>query len=135
MWVFSKYKKKLEKQFKKAEIDRVQLNFTCDVGLVARLKLLAKYLDTPIYPLAEHILELGMIEIAAILEDTALTELLQRHLLQEHLLVRQLNPMDRHASDRVKRIDNALKLLELIEYKAGDVEAVERIIDRLLEEA
>ena len=64
MWIFRKYKKKLEKQYKKDEINRTQLNFTCDVGLIARLKLLANHLDTPFYPLAEHILELGMSEIA-----------------------------------------------------------------------
>ena len=135
MWKLRKYKKKLEKKYKKDRIHRSQLNFTCDIRLIARLKLLAKYLDTPFYPLAEHVLELGMIEVAAKLQDSTLTELLQRHILEEHLRVGHLDPLDGHVSERAKRIDNALKLLQLVEYKAGSVEAVEQIIDRLLKEA
>ena len=135
MWILRKYKKKLEKRFKEGEVKRVQLNFACNVGLIARLKLLAKYLDTPLYPLAEHVLELGMSEVAVNLSDASLTEMLQRHLLKEHLLVGQLNPLDRHVSDRAKRIDSAMKFLRLVEAKAGSVEAVEEIIDRILKEA
>ena len=133
--MFKKYKKKLEKLFKREEIGRKQLNFACDVSLIARLKLLARYLDTPFYPLAEHVMELGISEITVNIQDRALTELLQRHLLKEYLLVGQLNPVDRHVSERARRIDNALKFLKLIEYKAGSVEAVEQIIERILKEA
>jgi hypothetical protein len=133
--MFKKYKKKLEKLFKREEIGRKQLNFACDVGLITRLKLLATYLETPFYPLAEHILELGMSEVAVISSDSTLTENLQRHLLKEHLLVGQLNPVDGHVSERARRIDNALRFLKLVEYKAGSVEAVEQIIDRMLKEA
>ena len=133
--MFKKYKKKLEKQYKKDEINRVQLNFTCDVSLIARLKLLATYLETPFYPLAEHVLELGISEIAVKIQDRALTEGLQRHILKEHLLVAHLDPVDRHISERARRIDNALKFLKLIEYKAGSVEDVEEIINRILKEA
>ena len=95
---------------------------------------MAEYLETPFYPLAEHTLELGMSEIATMIQDSTLTELLQRHLLKEHLLVEQLNPLDKHVSERAKRIDNALRFLKLIEVKADSVEAVEQIIDRLLKE-
>ncbi|MFC1971748.1 hypothetical protein ACFLV0_07520 [Chloroflexota bacterium] len=135
MWILKKYKKKLEKQFKREQFTRCQLNFTCDVGLIAHLKLLAMYLETPFYPLAEHVLELGISEIGISIQDKALTELLQRHLLKEHLLVGQLNPVDRSISERAKRIDNALKFLKFIEQKAGSVEAVEHIIERFAREA
>jgi len=114
---------------------RKQLNFSCDVGLIAKLKLLADYLDTPIYPLAEHVLELGMSDIAISVQDKTLTEGLKRHILKEHLLVRQLNPVNRHVSERARRIDNALNFLKLIEDKKGSVEAVQQIINQLLEEA
>ena len=133
--MFKKYKKKLEKLFKREEIGRKQLNFTCDFGIIERLKLLTRYLDTPFYPLAEHVLELGMSDIAATIRDSALIELLQRHLLREHLLVGELKPTDRHVSARARRISSALKFLELIESKTGSVEAVEQIIDRMLKEA
>jgi hypothetical protein len=133
--MFKKYKKKLEKLFKREDIGRKQLNFACDVRLITQLKLLATYLETPFYPLAEHILQLGMSEVAVTLSDSTLTENLQRHLLKEHLLVAQLNPVDSHVSERAGRIDNALKFLKLVEHKAGNVEAVEQIIDRFLREA
>ena len=133
--MFKKYKKKLEKLFKREEIGRKQLNFACDVGLIERFKLLATYLDTPFYPLAEHVLELGMSEVAVSLNDVSLTEILQRHLLEEHLLVGQLNPADRYVSERAKRIDNAMKFLKLVEDKACSIEAVKQIIDRILKEA
>ena len=132
--MFEKYRKKLEKRYKKDNINRAQLNFTCDVGLIARLKLLATYLETPFYPLAEHVLELGISEIAVKIQDSALTELLQRHILKEHLLVAHLDSVDRHVSERARRIDNALKFLKLIEHKAGNPEAVEQIISRILKE-
>jgi hypothetical protein len=132
--MFGKYKKKLEKRYKKKESDRLQLNFVCDVGLVARLRLLAKYLDTPIYPVAEHVIELGMSEVAATLLDSALVERLQRHLLQEHLLVGELDPEDRSTSVRADRIRDAFRLLELIELKAGGHDAVVATIERLMSE-
>ena len=133
--ILRKYIKKLEKRHKKESIDRRQLNFTCDVNLITGLKLLAKYLDIPFYPLAEHVLELGISEISVKVQDSALTELLQRHLVKEHLLVRQLNPLDSHVSDRARRIDSALRFLRLIEHKAGSVEAAKQIIDRMLKGA
>ena len=133
--MFKKYKKKLEKLFKREEIGRKQLNFACDAGLITRLKLLATYLETPFYPLAEHVLQLGMSDLAVELSDSTLTENLQRHLLEGHLLVGQLDPVDSHVSERARRIDNVLKFLKLVEDKAGSIEVVEQIIDRFLREA
>ena len=111
------------------------MNFACDVSLITGLKLIAKYLDTPFYPLAEHVMELGMSEIATTIQDRALTELLQRHILKEHLLVKDLSPVERHVSERARRVNNALKFLKVIEHKAGSVEDVEQIIERILKEA
>ena len=125
--MFRKYKKKLEKLFKREEIGRKQLNFACDINLIARLKLLASYLDIPLYPLAEHVLELGISEITVIVKDKALTESLQRHLLEDHLLVGRLNPADKHTSDRATRIENALNFLNLIESKSGNLEDTKRV--------
>lgn len=92
---------------------------------LARLKLFVHYLDTPLYPLAEHILELGMSEIKVIIQDRALIEVLQRHLLKGHLLVGQFDPEDRHVSERAERISDTLKILKLVRDKAGSVEAIE----------
>jgi hypothetical protein len=133
--MFKKYKKKLEKLFKREEIGRKQLNFACDVRLITRLKLLATYLETPFYPLAEHVLQLGMSEVLTCAQDEALKVKLQYHLLQQHLLVTQLDSVDSHVSERARRIDNALDFLNFVEHKAGSVEAVEQIIGRILKEA
>jgi hypothetical protein len=133
--MFKEYKKKLEKLFKREEIGRKQLNFACDVRLITRLKLLATYLETPFYPLAEHILQLGMAEVLTCAQDEALKVNLQHHLIQQHLLVGQLDPVESLVSERAGRIDNALKFLKLVEQKAGSVEAVEQIIGRILKEA
>ena len=59
----------------------------------------------------------------------------QRHLLQKHLHAGQLDLVKGHVSDRARRVDSALKLLGLVEAKAGSIEAVEGIIDRMLKEA
>ena len=94
MRIFKKYRKKLEKQYQKDRVTRCQLNFTCDISLIARLKLLAMYLHSPFYPLAEHALELGISEIRVKIQDSALTEALQRHLLKEHLSVKDLSRVE-----------------------------------------
>ena len=112
----------------------MQLNFVCDAGLIARLKLLARYLESPTYPLAEHVIELGMSEVAAMLIDDALKERLQRHLMQEHLLIDALDPEDRSTSVRAERIHDALRLLELIELKGGGHDVVVASIERLMSE-
>ena len=134
MLIFSRYKSRLEKRYKKDKIGRVQLNFTCDVTLITRLKLLAKYLDTPCYPLAEHCLELGIGEIAVKAKDKALIEVLQRHLLKEHLLVKDLSAIETHVSERARRVNNALKFLKLIEPKAGNPDTIEQIVDHMRKE-
>jgi len=99
--------------------NRVQLDFACDVRLVARLKLLARYLDTPCYLLAEHALEVGLGEVRASIEDRALTELLQRHLLERHLLVGELGPVPTATSARAARIERAMELLDLVDRQGG----------------
>ena len=60
---------------------------------------------------------------------------MKRHLLENHLLVKGLNPMDRHVALRAKRINNALKLLGLIELQAAKLETVESALDKLIREA
>lgn len=65
MHMIKRYKKKLEKLFTGEELHRKQLNFTCDIQLITRLKLLSVYLNTPLYPLLEHVIELGINDIAS----------------------------------------------------------------------
>lgn len=129
-----RYKKRLEKRFTQ-QIGRKQLNVMCDNRLILQLKALASYLEIPIYPLCEHVLQLGLAEVLTGIEDEALKENLERHLLQDHLLVKELQAMDETTSRRALRLRNTMKLLDLIELKAGSPEAVREIIARLVEEA
>ena len=97
-----RYKKRLEQRFTQQN-GRTQLNFTCDNELVLGLKALAQHLEIPIYPLAEHILQLGMAEVLTSIGDKALRENLQRHLLQDHLLVKELKRYQ-HMDSRISPV-------------------------------
>ena len=125
-----RYKKRLERRFTQQN-GRTQLNFMCDNKLVLGLKALARHLEIPIYPLAEHILQLGMAEVLTSIEDEALMENLQRHLLQEHLFVKDLKTSSELISRRALRLQNAVRFLELIETRSSP-EAQREIIEELM---
>ena len=117
MRFLQRYKKKLERKFS-PQIERQGFNFQCDVTLANKVRLLATWLECPVYVVAEHLLELGMAEMGVMLLDDALTEHLQRHLLEEHLLVKHLDPEHETVSERVLRLQNAMEFLELYESRA-----------------
>lgn len=122
------------KKFTK-EIGRQQFNVVLDRRVILALKSIASDLQIPLYPLCEHLLQLGLSEVLTIVEDEAQKEILQRHLLEDHLLVKELQPMNEPISKRALRIKNALRWLSLIEAKCGSVEEVKRIIDKVIYEA
>ena len=92
---------------------------------------MAATLGCPIYPLAEHVLELGLHELVVILGDESLKEELQRHLLQDHLMVTELAPEHEAASQRAERLRNALTLLRLYEVAGVPVEEITEVLDAL----
>ena len=103
----------------------------CDNKLVLGLKALAQHLEIPIYPLAEHILQMGMAEVITGIEDEAFIEDLQRHLLQDHLLVKELKPSSELISRRALRLQNSVRFLELIETRSSP-EAQREVIEKLM---
>ncbi|MFC2019305.1 hypothetical protein ACFLU4_05035 [Chloroflexota bacterium] len=127
-----RYKKKLEKRFSK-QVARVQCNFVCDSRIAQRLRGLARRLEVPIYVLAEHILQLGLQEVLAIMDDEALHERLCRHLVQDHLLCPATKPETEPVSRRAQRIGSTLMLLKLLEVRTSPEEQ-QQIIQGLIGE-
>jgi hypothetical protein len=110
-----RYKRKLERHFNRKEGNRHQFNFSCDRNIAMAIKLMAKSLGTPIYPLCEHLLQLGSAEVVALMEDPALRERLCRHLLERHLMVPAVVPELEPVSRRAMRFKNAMNFLELLD--------------------
>ena len=110
---------------------RRQFNFPCDSRLRLTVKALAASLGCPIYVLAEHVMDLGLQELAVILRDETLKEKLQRHLLQEHLLVTGLPPEHGTVSQRAERLRNCLEFLWLYEVTGVPFEEIAEALDAL----
>ena len=126
-----RYKKRIQKKFE--SISRVQVNFMCDNQLATRLKVLAHALEVPIYPLIEHLLQLGLSEAAIIATDEALRERFCHHLVEDHLLTPATKPESEPISKRALRLQNAIRLLELLENRSSP-QAQREVILRLMEE-
>ena len=126
-----RYKRKLEKRFGQ-DISRKQLNFACDERLILLLKILAKELEVPIYTLAEHLLQLGGSEVAILMEDEELRNQLCHHLAKHHLSEPEVRLQSEPVSQRVIRLQNAMKFLDLVEQRARSPEVVREIIERLI---
>jgi len=122
-------RKKVQKKYESKS--RLQVNFLCDRKLAARLKELAHALEVPIYPLLEHLLQLGIREAMVIAQDEALRERFVRHLVEDHLLTPVTKPESEPISKRALRIENALRLLELLETKNSPEEQREVIVSLL----
>ena len=127
-----RYRKKLEKKLSR-QIRRQQFNFQCDKRLVDTLRGLAMHLEIPVYPLTEHVLQIGILEIITVIQDDTLKERLCRHLLKGHLLVHSIQPESELVTDRVLRLRNTRDFLRLMELKKNPEEQRE-IISQLWEE-
>jgi len=81
MWFFNRKKPTKRRVF----------GFLCDPSLALAVKFIAHDLQCPIYPVAEHLLQLGAALVLPALEDEELKKELQEHLVREHLLVPTLD--------------------------------------------
>jgi hypothetical protein len=66
---------------------RSQFNFACDKRVILAVRVLAKELDVPIYPLCEHALQVGMAQIITAIDVEGGKENLFQHIVEQHLLV------------------------------------------------
>jgi len=70
-------------------------------------------------------------EILSMLSDHALREELERHLLSDHLLVPVTNRASESICKRAVRLNNALKVLELIEEEGVSPEMIGKALSGL----
>lgn len=130
--------------------DRRVFGFWCDPNLRLRVKALAHAIGIPIYPLGEHMLQLGLAHIRAQMAANAedreqVMADLREHLQREHLLVdslehdeevfatgTELNPK------QAERLKAAMSLLDRVEEEgippARAVEVLGTLAARLQEE-
>lgn len=92
MWPLKNKKKR--RQIRQKDDLRRQFNFSCDKDLAQRLKILARFLETPLYPVTEHVIEVGMKALNAEIQDKMLRQELKRHITRQHLLEKRLNNRD-----------------------------------------
>ena len=130
--MLKKYKKKLQKLFNRPE-QRAQFNVMCDKRLIELVRGLARDLEAPIFCITEHLLEIGVLEIAFLITDADQKQALQRHLVQNHLLVSKLDPLDHKTSHRLQRMQMAMSLFETLEKSKG-TEAAREIITSIINE-
>jgi hypothetical protein len=114
-------KKHIAKKYSK-QICRTQFNFACENNQITAIKLLAKELEVPVYPLVEHLIQIGAQEVKLYLQHEALKETLQRHLLKNHLGVYELNPVTEPVSQRMQQLQKALDILEVLGEMANPKE-------------
>jgi hypothetical protein len=125
-----RYKRHVIKRFRK-EIRRQQFNFMLDTKLYWLIKGWARRLEVPQYCLAEHIIQLGLVEIAEILEDKALTEELVRHLVEGHLLIPVTEPLAEPISRRLIQLKNAMNFMKILDYTSSREQQQEVILKLL----
>ena len=75
---------------KRQSMHRPIFGFPCDRGLQLLVRATAARLQVPIYPFAEHLLQLGLYHVLPALKDKALEKPLQDHLRAQHLLQKDL---------------------------------------------
>jgi len=121
-----RYRRRLSKRFTK-EIHRKQFNFYCDRDLIAIVRYMADKLEIPVYPLMEHIVQLGVHEIIVLEGDEASRDQLCRHLVRDHLLTPVTKPMSEPISRRLLQLRNAMDFLRLLESRNGPEEQKEII--------
>lgn len=108
--------------------------------------MIATRLECPIYPVAEHMLQLGAEQVYPALQDEEFKKELQDHLASEHLLVPALaeqNEYDKavvakarkEQKDRRARIEAALQLVHTFELQGVSPERIKTELKRLEIEA
>ena len=124
---------------------RKVFGFLADPGLADGVRFLATVLESPIYPVAEHLIQIGAAHVIKNLEDEESRKQLHQHLVDDHLLVERLDSKERLLDSST--MDSSLNpqqeavaraVMDLINRLERDhvphdvvIEAVERIAARI----
>lgn len=130
----ARYRKALEKNFSRKPIPRKGFNFPCDIALSKKVRLLAKYLQCPIYTLMEEVIERGLSDIGEIIKDETLIRSLQRHLLNDHLLVDHIDPESKTDSMYAKRLRITMGFIKRLEEIGLQIEDINELLYLLIAE-
>jgi len=105
------------------EPDRRLFGFRCSPAIKMTAKVLAKKLHVDLCVIAEHALQLGLMDVAAAMQDPGETEMLREHLNEEHIikhLVESVSKYDAEAAGyirdgQVRRYHKELAVRDLVE--------------------
>lgn len=135
--------------FKKKEPNRQVFGFLCDRALALHVKILAGHLEVPIYPLAEHLLQLGLAHILDEISSNPdnvemVKEELSQHLVREHLLVEKLADEDfghlliaRHGEltlQQQQEVNAVISLVKRLEDRGLPCDTVLEVVENLITE-
>ena len=134
-----KANERLAKKLLGRDSGRPTFGFKCSSSIQASIKKLAGDIHAPIFSLAEHALELGMIQIKEALTDPEEREALRDHLMDIHVTDRTIEKIDRYDKqagddlevERLRRhkIDSAMRQLVVKFSRWFRPDQLEELID------
>ncbi len=148
--VFGRRKEKHKQEDKKAaernvrkllgkDTERRVFGFKCSPDIPATLKTDADGLHVPLFALAEHILQLGAMQLPYALRDPEEREELRRHLIEDHIQRRTIEKISRYDQETADWLDGERRRRFQIDRDARviaarfgprlDVGRIEEIID------
>ena len=134
-----KARERLAKKLLGRESGRPTFAFNCSSWIHASVNKIAGDIHAPIFSVAEHALDLGMIQIGEAMKDPEEREALRDHLMDVHVTDRTIEKIARYDKEaaedltterlRRHRIDSAMRLLVVKFSRWFRPEQLEELID------
>lgn len=88
-----------DEELEREKPGRKLLAFRCSPAIQITAKVLAQKLHVDLYIVAEHALQLGLIDIASVMKDPEETELLREHLNEEHVITHLVESVSKYDAE------------------------------------
>ena len=95
---------------------RKQCNFKIDSEIIVKLKLPAAQLELPLWPISEHCLLLGTLELVDSIQDAEMKISVVNHLIYDHLLSDSLHKDTYWPKKRVEKLQRGETLASWIDH-------------------